>query len=67
MQVGDMVDISPTGTPDHHISGIIIDSMIDPWTYDDDHGEQWWLVLRSDTSRVEKFHEKWCEVINESR
>lgn len=60
MKAGDMVDISPTGTPDRHISGIIIDSLVH------DHGEQWWLVLRNDTSRVEKFHSKWMETISES-
>jgi hypothetical protein len=61
VKVGDMVEISPTGTPDRDISGIIIDSLVH------DHGEQWWLVLRNDTCMVEKFHENWCEVISESR
>ena len=28
---------------------------------------EWWWVLRNDTGMLEKFHEIWCEVINENR
>ena len=28
---------------------------------------RWWYVLRSDTGRIEKFHDNWVEVTDEGR
>ena len=65
MKVGDMIKIIVPG-PNHVRYGIIIESAIIPKT--GVHGpQQWWRVLRNDTGQVQRFHEKWCKVINESR
>jgi hypothetical protein len=65
MKVGDMVKVVVPG-PNHVRYGLIVESRrIAPTRV---HGiQQWWHVLRNDTSQVERFHEKWCEVIDESR
>ena len=65
MKVGDMVKVVVPG-PNHIRYGLIVESLRHTATAVLGV-QQWWRVLRNDTGQVERFHEKWCEVIDESR
>lgn len=59
MKVGDLVEIKPPASG-YVWSGVIIEHYMIA-------KELWYMILRNDTGKVEKFHSKWCKVINESR
>jgi len=73
MKAGDLVRIKqrPPGSIALHgfepgticiIVGSDTQKSIDPLSH-----EQWLQVLRTDTGKIQRFHESWCEAINESR
>jgi hypothetical protein len=74
MKIGDLVIVNvPAGGRRENWSatrGLIIDrqEMRKTSAADDGRCRVWWHVLRSDTGRIEKFHDSWMKAYsNESR
>ena len=64
MKVGDMVIINVPPIGEKHFPachGIVIDKQErkELSSLIDNHCRIWWYILRSDTGKIEKFHENW--------
>ena len=71
MKVGDLVFVNVPhlrGGSWSTCEGIVVDKKV----FRENDGidvknRTWFYILRNDNGRVEKFHEDWMEVVNESR
>ena len=66
MKVGDLVIVNVPPVGEKHwpsCQGMIIDRKVIPIEdqKNDVRNPTWWYVLRSDTGKVEKFHEDWMK------
>ena len=66
MKVGDLVIINVPPVGEKHwpsCQGMIVDMRVIPIEHKEMEvrNRTWWYVLRSDTGKVEKFHEDWME------